>query len=74
MCAAAGIPNLTSHSFRRGGASAAANAGVPLEIVRDYGHWRSTDTVAKHYVQYNRATLAAVPQEIAKSRAGQVQS
>ena len=71
MCAAAGVQKIiTSHSFRSGGASAAANAGVSMELVRDYGQWQSAETVAKHYVHYNRASLAAVTQAMAMSRTG----
>ena len=34
-------PNLNTHSFRIGGASALANAGVPSHIIKQLGRWRS---------------------------------
>ena len=35
------VPLLSTHSFRIGGASALANAGVPLHVVQQLGRWRS---------------------------------
>ena len=33
--------NLSSHSFRRGGASYAFKAGVPADLIQLHGDWRS---------------------------------
>ena len=35
------VPNVNTHSFRRGGASALANAGVPGHVIQIMGRWRS---------------------------------
>ena len=34
------VPLLSTHSFRIGGASALANAGVPMVIIQQLGRWR----------------------------------
>ena len=40
-CKALGLPRLTSHSMRRGGASMLAECGVGLLDIRNLGDWRS---------------------------------
>jgi integrase/recombinase XerD len=35
----AGVPGVTTHSFRRGGAVAMVRNGAPTRIVQDYGRW-----------------------------------
>lgn len=42
LSAAVGMGGLTSHSFRRGGATHALSCGIPGEIVKAMGDWRST--------------------------------
>lgn len=41
MCHDLGVPKLTSHSLRRGGAQALAQVGVPVEELKEIGDWRS---------------------------------
>ena len=36
------VPNLGSHSFRRGGAAFLASLGMPLASIKDRGNWRSS--------------------------------
>ena len=36
------VPNLGSHSLRRGGATWLSSIGVPLEAIKDRGDWRSS--------------------------------
>ena len=36
------VPNLGSHSLRRGGATWLSSVGVPLEAIKDRGDWRSS--------------------------------
>jgi integrase len=44
VSAAAGGPgDATSHSLRRGGATALYNAGVPEELIRNHGRWSSAE-------------------------------
>ncbi len=49
----------SSHSFRRGGASHASSAGVPYEMIKLMGDWKS-DSVQR-YIQYSleQKTMAA---------------
>lgn len=70
MTAAAGVGNMhiTSHSFRIGGASAAANAGIGQDLIQSWGGWKSSVTVHKHYVRYVTPTLAAVPLAAAQGK------
>lgn len=37
----ADVRNFSAHSLRRGGATAAANAGAPLEDIKIHGRWKS---------------------------------
>ncbi|GMT27326.1 hypothetical protein PFISCL1PPCAC_18623, partial [Pristionchus fissidentatus] len=41
ICEELGLPTLTPHTFRGGGASAALESGVPLEKVQRLGRWTS---------------------------------
>ncbi|GMT20397.1 hypothetical protein PFISCL1PPCAC_11694, partial [Pristionchus fissidentatus] len=41
VCEELGLPTLTPHTFRGGGASAALESGVPLEKVQRLGRWTS---------------------------------
>lgn len=62
----AGLPyaNLSSHSFRRGGAVWALGCGVPGEIVKYMGDWKSTaylkylDQIPEDVVDYYRKKFA----------------
>lgn len=47
--------NYSGHSFRRGGATTMARAGVPPEIIQVQGRWRSD--AYKLYVQIGVETL-----------------
>ena len=44
-------PNVNTHSFRRGGASALASAGTPDHIIQLMGRWKSN--AFKEYIQLN---------------------
>ena len=35
------VPNINTHSFRRGGATALASAGIPAHIIQIMGRWQS---------------------------------
>ena len=41
VCARLGLNKYTSHSLRRGGATALANAEIPLHNIKDLGDWKS---------------------------------
>ena len=43
------IPNVNTHSFRRGGASALADANTPAHIIQILGRWRSN--AYREYIQ-----------------------
>ena len=64
LVARAGIPDpsgFTGHSFRRGGASWAFQAGMPGELIQICGDW-SSDAYKKYleFSMQNRVTLAAL--------------
>ena len=49
---------LTSHSLRAGGATAAFLAGVPAEVIKILGHWKS-DCYVRYLRLPEQARLAA---------------
>ena len=51
-------PKLTSHSLRAGGATAAFLAGVPAEVIKVLGHWKS-DAYQKYIRMPEKARMAA---------------
>ena len=53
------------HSFRSGGATAAANAKVPKELIALHGRWQS-DCVNR-YIKHDQASRLAVSQAVAKN-------
>ena len=46
--------SFTSHSLRKGGATSAFLAGVPLATVRARGHWRADLTTLDHYIDQSQ--------------------
>ena len=52
------------HSFRSGGATAAANAKVPKDLIALHGRWQS-DCVNR-YIKHNQESRLAVSQAVAK--------
>ena len=52
------------HSFRRGGASAAARNNVPMNVLKHHGRWRSD--VVNIYTTANAASLWNVSQQIVR--------
>ncbi len=44
--------DFSEHSNKRGGASHAANSGIPEEEIRDIGNWKSLKT-ARLYIDHN---------------------
>jgi hypothetical protein len=53
-----------SHSFRRGGASFAFQAGVPVEIIKILGDWKSD--AFYHYLQVPMLDKAKAAEKISK--------
>ena len=53
------------HSFRSGGATAAANAKVPKDLIALHGRWQS-DCVNR-YIKHDQASRLAVSQAVAKN-------
>ena len=51
------------HSLRAGGASAAANAGVPDRLFKRHGRWRS-DTAKDGYIKDSREALMSVSRNL----------
>ena len=56
-CSLPGVPNVNTHSFRRGGASALAAAGTPPEIIMILGRWKSN--AFREYITFSDSFLAA---------------
>ena len=46
------VPNINTHSFRIGGASAAASAGIPDSVIQILGRWSSD--AYKRYLRCGR--------------------
>ena len=55
--------HLGLHSLRAGGASAAANAGVPDHLFKRQGHWRP-DTAKDGYIKDSREALMSVSKNL----------
>ena len=51
------------HSLRSGGASAAANAGVPDRLFKRHGHWRS-ENAKDGYVKDSMESRLSVSRDI----------
>ena len=51
------------HSFRAGGATAAANAGVPDRLFKRHGRWKS-DTAKDGYVKDSEKSRLSVSQSL----------
>lgn len=49
------------HSLRAGGATAMAEAGADLGLITKHGRWKSTDTVARHYIRPANALSESNP-------------
>ncbi len=55
----------TGHSFRRGGATAAFKAGVPGELIKSHGQWKSDAYL--RYLQFSPESKLEVTSSIARS-------
>lgn len=55
-CTTLGLPHLTAHSFRRGGATQDYLDGKPIEYVQERGRWKSRQT-CQSYVDTARALI-----------------
>ena len=55
------LARVTAHSLRRGGATAAAEAGVPLATIQEHGRWRS-DAVLVYIRKSVRVRMGVVGQ------------
>jgi hypothetical protein len=67
MCAAAGIAaSIKPHSFRLGGNSTAAANGVPEEVRKAHGRWRS-DAMVQHYTRRDLGNALEVTRKIGLS-------
>ena len=51
--------SFSGHSFRKGGAQSLYDAGVPLEMIRDIGRWKS-DIVMRRYYGYTVEQLGSL--------------
>ena len=54
--------NLNTHTFRIGGASAAASAGVPDSVIQILGRWKSD--AYRRYIRLSDTTVADVTKRI----------
>ena len=52
------LSSISAHSLRRGGATAAANAGISLEEIKEHGWWKSDAVLA--YIRKSIAVRRAV--------------
>ena len=57
------ISLLSTHSLRAGGASAAANAGVPDRVFQRHGRWRSV-SAKNGYVDDSLSTRLSVSKKL----------
>jgi integrase len=64
LCIKLNLPALTSHSMRRGGASALAEAGISLQDLQELGDWRSMQVL--EYLE--RSTSSRVALDVTMSR------
>lgn len=62
ICARLGLPRLTSHSLRRGGATALAAAGVPIQDIQQRGDWKSMQVLT--YLDRSRASKLRLDRHI----------
>ena len=53
--------HVTSHSARKGAATEAVLAGVPLTVVKSMGHWMQIDTLEKYIGDTIRRQVALLP-------------
>ena len=58
------LSNLNTHSFRIGGASAAASAGVPDSVIQILGRWKSD--AYRRYIWLSDTTVSDVTQRISQ--------
>ena len=54
---AAGIPNVSTHAFRRGFAVIATEAGAPTRVVQDAGRWSDISMVERYTLGLRRGLL-----------------
>ena len=59
-----GVPNINTHSFRIGGASAAASAGVPDSTIQLLGRW-SSDSYLR-YLRMSNETVIGLSRRISR--------
>ena len=57
------VQNFGLHSFRSGGATAAANAGVPDRMFKRHGRWKS-DKAKDGYIKDDTSSLLSVSKSI----------
>ena len=62
------MPRFTSHSMRRGGASALAEAGISLQDLQELGDWRSMQVLA--YLERSTSSRVALDQRMARALFG----
>jgi hypothetical protein len=60
LCAAAGVRDLGTHAFRRGGATTAVEEGADRMTVQKLGRWKSSQVFEFAYVRESAAHQAAV--------------
>lgn len=57
------VSKISLHSLRSGGASAAANAGIPDRLFKRHGRW-SSETAKDVYVKDNLDSLLSVSRSL----------
>lgn len=63
---AAGLPDLTPKTLRRGAATMLLETGMPAELVAKTMGWADTDVMEQHYLRVRRGALASAAEDVAR--------
>lgn len=61
-----GWADVSSHSLRRGWATAAATAGVPAAIIKDHGRWKTSASAERYIDEVGSASAMAATRAVVR--------